>query len=73
MKRAIDDEIEAAPAPPLKFCPCFLCSNPLDVRWTYKEKPYLVCDFCGIQIFIRGKNGIAAFNKFIDQNSKAKK
>ena len=45
--------------------PCFLCAEDLDVRKSIKDKPYLVCDGCGIQIFVRGKKGIERFEKFI--------
>lgn len=37
---------------------CFLCGNGLDVRASKRNKPYLVCEPCGIQIFIRRQQGI---------------
>jgi hypothetical protein len=38
--------------------PCPLCGVALPVRLSQKEKPYCVCNDCGIQLFIRGKAGI---------------
>jgi DNA-directed RNA polymerase subunit RPC12/RpoP len=46
-------------------CPVCACARP--VRQTKKAKPYVVCDPCGIQLFVRGPDGIAAFNRFIDR------
>ena len=31
---------------------CWLCEAPITVRFSKKDKPYLVCE-CGVQIFIR--------------------
>lgn len=47
--------------------PCPVCTDPREVRQTKKGKPYLVCDPCGIQIFIRGPAGVTAFNRLADQ------
>ena len=38
--------------------PCFLCSQELDQRIDINQKPYFVCCPCGIQIFVRGRQGI---------------
>ena len=38
--------------------PCFLCGNGIEIKYSKREKPYLVCDPCGIQVFVRGKKGI---------------
>ena len=39
--------------------PCFLCSQKLDQRTDRKHsKPYFICDSCGVQIFVRGQQGI---------------
>jgi len=40
------------------WVPCFLCGNQLEIRNSKREKPYIVCDPCGVQIFIRRKEGI---------------
>ena len=39
--------------------PCPLCLVPLRVRSSKKGKPYVVCDACGVQMFVRTKPGIA--------------
>lgn len=49
--------------------PCPVCMDARDVRLTKKGKPYLVCEPCGIQVFVRGPAGIAAFNKLADHAS----
>ena len=33
--------------------PCWLCGSPIPVKFSKKRKPYLICDNCGLQIFIR--------------------
>lgn len=38
--------------------PCPLCLVPLRVRSSKKNKPYVVCDACGVQMFVRTKPGI---------------
>ena len=38
--------------------PCFLCSQELRQRKDKNEKPYFICDPCGMQIFVRGRQGI---------------
>ncbi len=38
--------------------PCPLCGRVLVVRESKKSKPYLVCFDCGLQLFVRGPNGI---------------
>ena len=37
--------------------PCFLCSQELRLRRDKHKKPYFVCDPCGVQIFVRGRQG----------------
>ena len=37
--------------------PCFLCSQELRLRRDKHEKPYFICDSCGMQIFVRGRQG----------------
>ena len=41
-----------------KRIPCFLCSQKLEQRTDKHEKPYFVCDPCGVQMFVRGRQGI---------------
>lgn len=38
--------------------PCFLCGKELDQRTDKNRKPYFVCDPCGMQVFVRRKQGI---------------
>lgn len=38
--------------------PCFLCSSELRARTDKNRKPYFICDPCGVQIFVRGRQGI---------------
>lgn len=37
---------------------CILCGNRLEERTSKKRKPYFVCDRCGMQIFMRRKEGV---------------
>ena len=50
-----------------RMFPCPVCTEAREVRITKKDKPYVVCDPCGIQLFIRGPFGIDAFNRLVDQ------
>jgi DNA-directed RNA polymerase subunit RPC12/RpoP len=45
--------------------PCPLCSRGLEVRQSKKQKPYVVCDPCGVQLFVRSHEGISAFERLI--------
>lgn len=38
--------------------PCFLCSKWLVVRTDKNNKKYVICDVCGVQAFIRGRQGL---------------
>jgi DNA-directed RNA polymerase subunit RPC12/RpoP len=42
---------------------CLLCGEELDIRISTKGKPYVVCDACGIQLFVRGAEGIKRLKK----------
>jgi DNA-directed RNA polymerase subunit RPC12/RpoP len=42
----------------MSFLPCFLCGRKLEKRTSKNGKPYFVCDPCGIQLFVRRKDGI---------------
>jgi predicted RNA-binding Zn-ribbon protein involved in translation (DUF1610 family) len=52
-----------------RMFPCPVCTDPREVRLTKKSKPYITCDPCGIQVFIRGPAGIAAFDRLVDRAS----
>ena len=45
--------------------PCFLCGKPLKVKITKTNKPYFICDTCGLQCFIRYKAGISKFRRLL--------
>ena len=45
--------------------PCFLCSKELELRRDKHKKPYFVCDSCGVQIFVRGRQGIENLEELI--------
>ena len=47
--------------------PCPVCTQPREVSVTNKDKPYLVCAPCGIQVFVRGPAGIAEFNRLLQR------
>lgn len=47
--------------------PCPVCSVARPVRLTKKNKPYVTCDPCGIQVFVRGPQGISEFNRLLEQ------
>ena len=47
--------------------PCPVCELPREVRQTKKNKPYVICDPCGIQLFIRGPAGIEEFNRLMER------
>jgi hypothetical protein len=40
-----------------KKLPCALCERELDIRVDKKSKPYVVCDSCGMQMFVRNQSG----------------
>ena len=53
-----------------RMFPCPVCMRPHEVKRTKKGKPYLTCDPCGIQLFVRGPAGIAEFNRLIEQGER---
>jgi DNA-directed RNA polymerase subunit RPC12/RpoP len=50
--------------------PCPVCTNPLEVRLTKKNKPYVTCDPCGVQMFVRGPAGIGEFERLVEQGNR---
>ena len=50
--------------------PCPVCTDPRDVKLTKKNKPYITCDPCGIQVFIRGPEGIAEFKRLLEKGER---
>ncbi|MCI0625310.1 MAG: hypothetical protein L0387_27315 [Acidobacteria bacterium] len=49
------------------YFPCPVCAARLEVRITKKQKPYLVCDPCGVQLFVRSRSGIERFAALVDR------
>jgi transcription elongation factor Elf1 len=49
--------------------PCPVCTQPREVRVTKKDKPYFICDPCGIQVFVRGPAGVAEFNRLLKKSN----
>ena len=41
-----------------KWILCFLCTHKLEQRIDKHGHPYFVCNSCGMQIFVRGEEGI---------------
>ena len=50
-----------------RMFPCPVCAAPCEVKLTKKGKPYLVCDPCGVQVFVRGPAGIVAFDRLVER------
>jgi hypothetical protein len=48
-----------------QFLPCLLCGNKLEKRADKHDKPYFVCDSCGIQFFVRRKQGIDRLHELL--------
>lgn len=46
--------------------PCPVCGIALDIRISCKQKPYCVCNPCGIQLFFRGKTGIERLHELVE-------
>ena len=53
-----------------KWFPCPVCLRPLDVRTSKRKKPYVICSPCGVQMFIRERAGIKAFDALVEQGRK---
>lgn len=49
--------------------PCPVCGLGLGIRMSQRGKPYCVCDSCGIQLFVRGKLGIARLKQLVESES----
>ena len=48
-----------------QFLPCLLCGEKLRKRIDKHNKPYFVCDPCGIQFFVRRQKGIERLNNLL--------
>lgn len=45
--------------------PCFLCGATREIKTSKKNKPYFICEPCGLQVFIRRDAGIKLLRKFL--------
>lgn len=50
--------------------PCPICTLPQDVLTSKKDKPYITCNRCGVQVFIRGRVGIAEFKQLLERSER---
>ena len=50
-----------------KTIPCFLCKRNLEIRFSKKNRPYTVCDYCQTQTFVRGRKGIAQLATLVQE------
>jgi transcription elongation factor Elf1 len=48
-----------------RLFPCCVCGEAREVRTTKKGKPYLICDPCGVQMFVRVETGIRRFEQLV--------
>jgi DNA-directed RNA polymerase subunit RPC12/RpoP len=55
---------------PIRRFPCPLCAAQLDLRESRRQKPYCVCNTCGVQIFFRGKTGIARLRRMLEEHDR---
>ena len=53
----------AVAEPPTFYFDCPLCGRPLDVRMSKKNKPYVTCSDCSLQMFVRGPAGVERFDQ----------
>lgn len=51
--------------------PCPICCTALKVKYTKKNKPYVVCDPCGDQMFVRREEGIQRFDNICESYEKS--
>lgn len=47
--------------------PCPVCGEGLDVRTQKRGKPYVICNRCGVQLFIRLEAGIRKFRELVER------
>lgn len=48
-----------------RLFPCPLCGEGQEVRESKRRKPYIVCNGCGVQLFVRTEPGIRRFEKLV--------
>ena len=57
------------PAEEQEYFPCPVCKRMLKVEYSKNGKPYVICNECGVQLFIRGKEGINRLKNLIGKNN----
>ena len=50
-----------------RWFPCPVCAEPREIRATKNGKPYVTCDPCGVQLFVRGRVGIERFTQLLER------
>lgn len=48
--------------------PCPVCGEGLDVRTHKRGKPYVICNRCGVQLFVRLEAGIRKFRELVERS-----
>jgi transcription elongation factor Elf1 len=48
-----------------RLFPCPVCVEGLPVRESKKGKPYVICNACGVQLFVRTEPGIRKFEVLV--------
>ena len=61
----LENENKQADEPRGKPFACPLCGVALPIGISQKQKPYCVCNVCGIQLFFRGKAGIKRLQELL--------
>ncbi len=51
--------------PGKRLFPCPICGQGLQVRESKKKKPYVICNACGMQLFVRTEPGIRRFEGLV--------
>ena len=51
-KKEVEREIVVVSEDDLQI-PCWLCGELVSIKFSRKDKPYLICSNCGIQTFVR--------------------
>lgn len=44
---------------------CPICASLRIVKYSRRNKPYIICDECGMQLFVRGKKAEEYFKRYI--------
>lgn len=51
----------------INYFPCPICKRMVIVEYAKTGKPYCKCNDCGVQLFVRGKDGIARLKKLLGE------